>query len=126
MNKSEAAVASSPILRVFLFGEFFLERLVPGTGSGEAEARYERVAHQEWGGRGPAIALFKLLLCRHRRRAMKDELVESLWPEGGEDEPDKRLKSADRALDAAASVLRRVLRAPDGESLLTNVPARDG
>jgi DNA-binding SARP family transcriptional activator len=128
MNRSEAATASSPIFRVFLFGEFTIERLIAGTGAGETEPtpRYERIGHEAWGSRGPAIALFKLLLCRHRRRAMKDELVEALWPDTGEGERDKRLKNAERAFDAAASVLRRVLRTSDGASLLTNVAVGDG
>ena len=129
MNRSDAsATASPPIFRVFLFGEFAIERLVPATGMEEAASLpcYERISHEEWRSRGPAIALLKLLLCRHRRRAMKDELVEALWPETGEDDRDKRLKRADRAFDAAASVLRRVLYTPDGTSLLTNVAVGDG
>src|SRR5438552_16479276 len=79
MNRSDAsATASPPIFRVFLFGEFAIERLVPATGMEEAASLpcYERISHEEWRSRGPAIALLKLLLCRHRRRAMKDELVE--------------------------------------------------
>lgn len=128
MNRSEAATVSSPIFRVFLFGEFTIERLVAGTGMEGAASPpcYERIGHDEWRSRGPAIALLKLLLCRHRRRAMKDELVEALWPETGEDDRDKRLKRADRAFDAAASVLRRVLHTLDGTSLLTNVAVGDG
>ena len=129
MNRpDESATAASPIFRVLLFGEFTVERLASATGIGETElnTHYERVGHEEWGSRGPATALFKLLLCRHRRRAMKDELVEALWPETGEDDRDKRLKSAERAFDAAASVLRRVLRTPEGASLLTNVAVGDG
>lgn len=128
MNRSEAAAtASSPTFRVFLFGEFTVERLVPATDREEAEAfpPYERIGHQEWGSRGPAITLFKLLLCRHRRRTMKD-VVEALWPETGEGERDKRLKNAERAFDAAASVLRRVLRTSESASLLTNVAVGDG
>src|ERR1700730_6458362 len=121
MNRTDAsATAASPIFRVLLFGEFTIARLVPATGMEGAASPpcYERIGHNEWRSRGPAIALLKLLLCRQRRRAMKDELVEALWPETGEDDRDKRLKSAERAFDAAASVLRRVLYTSDGTSLL--------
>jgi DNA-binding SARP family transcriptional activator len=128
MNKPEVKASLLPIFRVLLFGEFTVERLISTTSDGVTESTpcYERIGQEAWGSRGPAIALFKLLLCRHRRRGMKDELVEALWPDTGEGERDKRLKNAERAFDAAASVLRRVLRTPDGASLLTNVVVGDG
>lgn len=50
-----------------------------------------------------------------RRRASKDELIAAIWPEENEA---KRLKHVERAFDAAASVLRNVLRMSQGESLL--------
>ena len=124
MLRSDSIPASLPVMRVYLFGECVLERLVAAPGAAGQAPRYEHVSHEEWKGRGPALALLKVLLCRRHRRAMKDELVEALWPE--EDEADKRLKSADRALDAAVSVLRKVLTMPDGTCLLTTTAGGDG
>ena len=125
MYRSEHDAPSPPVLRVYVFGEFALERLMSGTEETGAAPHYERVSNDAWGGRGPAQALLKCLLCRHRRRAMKDELVEALWPEP-EEEREKHLKSAERACDAAASVLRSVLRIAGGESLLTTLSSSDG
>jgi DNA-binding SARP family transcriptional activator len=126
MYRSEHDIPSPPVIRVYVFGEFALERLVSGTDEAGAAPRYERVGSDAWGGRGPAQALLKCLLCRHRRRAMKDELVEALWPEPEDEERDRHLKSAERACDAAASVLRNVLRIAGGESLLTTISSSDG
>jgi DNA-binding SARP family transcriptional activator len=123
---SEQIPTSAPVLRVYLFGECVLERLVAGSEEAGQTPRYARVSNDEWKGRGPALALLKLLLCRHHRRAMKDELVAALWPEPDEDEEEKRLKNADRALDAAVSVLRKVLGTADGGSLLTTTSCGDG
>ena len=123
---SEQVPTSAPVLRVYLFGECVLERLVAGSQEAGQTPRYQRVSNDEWKGRGPALALLKLLLCRHHRRAMKDELVAALWPEPDEDEEEKRLKNADRALDAAVSVLRKVLGTADGGSLLATTSCGDG
>ena len=123
---SEQIPTPAPVLRVYLFGECVLERLVAGSEEAGQTPRYERVSNDEWKGRGPALALLKLLLCRHHRRAMKDELVAALWPEPDEDEEEKRLKNADRALDAAVSVLRKVLGTADGSSLLATTSCGDG
>jgi len=124
MSWSEGDPAPAPLLRVYLFGECLLERLV--SQANEQPPRYEPVGNDAWKGRGPALALFKVLLCYHHRRAMKDTLVEALWPEPDEEERDRRLKSAERAFDAAASVLRSVLRTADGKSLLCNYAVNDG
>ena len=59
---------SLPVVRVFLFGEVMLERFVAGT---DPEIRYERIPPGAWQGRGPALTLMKVLLCRPRRRATK-------------------------------------------------------
>ena len=126
MHWSEHDAPSSPVIRVYVFGEFAIERLVSGTEERGAAPHYERVSNDAWGGRGPAQALLKFLLCRHRRRAMKDELVEALWPEPDDEGRDKHLKSAERACDAAASVLRSVLRITSSESLLTTLSSSDG
>lgn len=126
MLRSETIPAPLPMMRVYLFGECLLERQVKTSDAEGQTVRYEPVSHEEWKGRGPALALLKALLCHHHRRAMKDELVDALWPEPDEDEPEKRLKSADRALDAAVSVLRKVLTMADGTCLLTTTATGDG
>jgi DNA-binding SARP family transcriptional activator len=99
---------SAPAVRVFVLGECALERRVD---IARHEPQYELIPPTAWQGRGPALALLKLLLCRQHRRAMKDELVTLLWAGA-------HLKNVGRACDAAASVLRKVLGAPDGSSLL--------
>jgi DNA-binding SARP family transcriptional activator len=104
---------SMPIVRVWTFGDFVVERL---TSLEEHPPHYEPVATSAWQSRGTAMTLLKVLLCRRRRRAGKDELSAAIWPEG--EDGAKRLKHAERAFDAAASVLRAVLRTPEGESLL--------
>lgn len=102
------------------YGSTFLESL-RSNGSSLPEMR-EQVSNDAWAGRSPAQAsLLKCLLCRHRRRGMKDELVESLWPESEDEERDRHMKSAKRVCDAAASVLRNVLRIAGDESLLTTL-----
>ena len=105
--------SSIPLVRVWMFGEFVVERL---SSSEEHSPRYESVAPSSWQSRGTALTLLKVLLCRRRRRATKDVLIAAIWPEG--EEGAKRLKHVERAFDAAASVLRAVLRTSEGESLL--------
>jgi DNA-binding SARP family transcriptional activator len=104
---------SMPTVRVWTFGEFVVERL---TSLEEHPPRHEPVASSAWQSRGTAMILLKVLLCRKRRRASKDELIAAIWPKG--EDGAKRLKHAERAFDAAASVLRAVLRIPERESLL--------
>ncbi len=94
---------SMPIVRVWMFGEFVVEHL---TSPEEYPPRYEPVAPSAWQSRGTAMTLLKVLVCRRRRRATKDELIAAIWPEEGA----KRLKHVERAFDAAASVLRAVLQ----------------
>ena len=100
--------SSLPAMRVFVFGDVTLERRVTGTGP---EPQYDRIPPGAWQGRGPALTLLKLLLCRPRRRATKEDVVVLIWS-------GTQLRNAGRACDAAASVLRSVLRPADGESLL--------
>jgi DNA-binding SARP family transcriptional activator len=76
-----------------------------------------------WRSRGTAMTLLKVLLCRRRRRATKDELIAAIWPQ--QEEGAKPLKHVERAFDAAASVLRAVLRTPEGESLLMSKRSGD-
>lgn len=104
---------SMPIVRVWMFGEFVVEHLTSREGQ---PPRYEPVAPSTWQSRGTAMTLLKVLLCRRSRRATKDELIAAIWPQ--EEERTKHLKHVERAFDAAASVLRAVLRTPEGESLL--------
>jgi len=110
-NNVEQPHRAYPAMRVSTFGEFVLERRVPAPPAAHVP-RYVRVAHEEWHSRGPAKTLLKVLLCRSRRRASRDELVEALWPE---EEP----ANSEHAFDSAVSVLRKVLRPASGESLLT-------
>jgi DNA-binding SARP family transcriptional activator len=105
--------SSMPLVRVWTFGEFVVERLVSPQ---EYSPRYQPVAPSAWQSRGTAMALFKVLLCRRRRRATKDKLIAAIWPQ--QEEGAKHLKHVERAFDAAASVLRAVLRTPEEKSLL--------
>ena len=103
-----------PSIRIHLFGEFIVERLLPSPPSSIEAPRYERVRPEEWRSRGPAMALLKALLCRPRRRASRDALIETLWP------PDEDYES-EHAFDSAASILRKVMRTQQGESLLSKI-----
>ena len=104
---------SMPMVRVWTFGEFVMERL---TSPEEHPLHYEPVEPSAWQSRGTAMTLLKVLLCRRRRRATKDDLIAAIWPQ--EEKETKHLKHVERAFDAAASVLRAVLRTPEGECLL--------
>ncbi len=110
-SRTAADYPLHPTVRVYLFGEFILERLTPSHASTVPSVHYELVAHEEWQSRRPAQALFKVLLCRARRRASRDELLEALWPQGEN-------LNLEHAFDSAVSVLRKVLRTDTGESLL--------
>lgn len=110
-----------PLLRITTLGEFALERLVDASlpGSSEVPPRYEQVARSEWGNRGPAMTLLKVLLCRPHRRASRDELIEAVWPEPGG-------VNTGHALDSAASVLRRHILQLDVEGGSLLVTLRSG
>jgi DNA-binding SARP family transcriptional activator len=103
----------NPLMRIITLGEFALERLVPAPSPAQDEPpRYELVARHEWSNRGPAMVLLKVLLCRPNRRASRDELIETIWPNHGK-------INATHALESAASVLRRhILRTGEAGSLL--------
>ena len=94
-------IFSPALYRVSMFGQFTLERLVPG--SAPDAPRYEPIVERMWRSRSAARSLFKLLLCRTRRRAPKEFLVETLWPDLEEDR-------ANHCFDSAVSVLRTLLR----------------
>jgi DNA-binding SARP family transcriptional activator len=112
-NTFEYESAEHPRVRIMTLGEFALERLVPAPSRAPDEPpRYELVARHEWSNRGPAMALLKVLLCRPNRRASRDELIETIWPDHG-------AINAAHALESAASVLRRhILRTGEVGSLL--------
>ncbi|MBA2395886.1 MAG: hypothetical protein H0V70_24425 [Ktedonobacteraceae bacterium] len=103
---------SYPLIRVITFGEFVLERLVTSSlHSGEAPC-YTRILPEEWDNRNSAMVLLKILLCQEQRRAAREGLISTIWPE-------RTGINTEHAFDAAASILRRrVLRVSSGESLL--------
>lgn len=117
------------LFRVTTFGQFKLERLVPGSASKGRMPPYEPIVERMWRSRSAARSLFKLLLCRTRRRAPKEVLIETLWPDVEEG-------SAQHRFDSAVSVLRLLLR-PDekresllatihtGNTLLYEMPSQD-
>ncbi len=102
--------ASQPLYRVSLFGRFTFERL-----HASETPCYEPIAERMWRSRSAARSLFKLLLCRTRRRAPQEVLIEMLWP-------DMEEGKANHCFDSAISVLRTLLR-PElkRESLLRTV-----
>src|SRR5437763_3319097 len=112
-SRAEYDQTEPPLMRITTLGEFALERLVrTPVRAGDEPLRYASVARSEWSNRGPAMALLKVLLCRAKRRASRDELIEAIWP-------DHEAINAAHALDSAASVLRRhILRAGEAGSLL--------
>lgn len=112
-DADEYSRAEHPLIRIITFGEFALERLVSTPSRNQDEPpRYVRVVRSEWGNRGPATTLLKVLLCRANRRAPRDELIEAIWP-------DHEAINAAHALDSAASVLRRhILRTGEAGGLL--------
>ncbi len=104
-----------PLMRIFTFGEFALERLVSCPTNSSTPPRYIRLSPEEWSSRGPAQVLLKVLLCRADRRASKEELIETIWHTG-------ESVNAMHALDSAASFLRRhILWTHSGESLLCKI-----
>ena len=67
---------SHPTVRVYLFGNFTVERLVTETFYSDNPC-YEQVAKEEWRSRGPARALLKWLLCRSNRRIPRDVILDT-------------------------------------------------
>src|SRR5450631_1964894 len=99
-----------PLFRVITFGSFSLNRLYSHAKQLEDVPFYEPVAEKVWRSRTAACSLLKLLLCRARRRAPRDLLIEALWP-------DVPASNASHNLDTAMSLLRNLLR-PEGEESL--------
>ena len=115
---NEQDCPSYPLIRVITFGEFRIERLA-SLDSAEAPF-YTRILPEEWDNRGAALLLLKFLLCREERRASKEELIATLWP-------DQTLLNTEHAFDALASILRRrMLRTCTGESLLLTLHTSKG
>ena len=101
-----------PLMRVITFGEFRLERLIAAPLNSTAAPDYARILPEEWDNRSSALLLLKVLLCREERRASKEDLIETIWP-------DRNAMNAEHAFDSVASILRRrVLWTCTGESLL--------
>ncbi|HCI80942.1 MAG TPA: hypothetical protein DHW02_14775, partial [Ktedonobacter sp.] len=69
-----------PLFRVTTFSRFSLARLISSSENDEVPL-YEPVAERMWRSRSAARSLFKLLLCRACRRAPKEVLIETLWPD---------------------------------------------
>ena len=112
---SEHDHRSHPLMRIFTFGEFALERLVSCPANSSDSPHYIRLSPEEWSSRGPAQALLKVLLCCANRRASREELIETIWHTS-------ESINAMHALDSAASFLRRhVLWTHSGESLLCKI-----
>ncbi len=104
-----------PFVRIFTFGEFTIERLVSISSVPTCKPCYVRIAWDEWSNRRASMDLLKILLCMPNRRASKDELIESIWP-------NHAMINALHTLDSAASILRRhILQVHSGESLLQTV-----
>lgn len=108
-----------PVFRVYTFGKFSVERLDSFATEQPGTPQYTCVSDDEWGGRQHGRYLLSLLLCGDCRRMPRDVLLETLWP-------DTEKSNADRYLNAAAWILRRILRDPTGTSLLRTVrPSSD-
>ena len=106
--------ASSPFFRVITFGHFVLHRRRSPLQSFEETPSYEPIAEKVWRSRMAACSLLKLLLCRTRRRASREVLIEALWP-------DVSVSNAHHNLDTAISFLRGLLRFDGRESMLTTI-----
>ena len=107
---SDASLSRFPSIRIWLCGPFTIEWVEPETGRG--------IAMPEMSLRGrdvvPALSLLKLLLCQPHRQAHRDWIMEQFWPESTRD-------TASHRLENIASTLRKLLRTPDGESLLSSL-----
>ena len=90
--------------RAWLCGPLRVERRL--------ETAYEVVRPAEWGGSNYPRLLLKALLCCPGRQALRDDLLEMLWPETD-------IEQATQNLNTATTKLRHLLRPMKGqESLL--------
>lgn len=104
-----------PFIRIFTFGEFAIERLISYSSVSTFAPCYAQLPWEEWSHRRAAMELLKILLCMPNRRASKDELIQTIWP-------NHAMINALHALDSAASILRRhILQAHPEEGLLQTI-----
>jgi DNA-binding SARP family transcriptional activator len=94
-----------PYMKIYTFGEFALERLLP---SYTQQAHYYHVPCDLLTQRSSALTMLKVLICQPQRRIVKTALAEALWP--GRSDNSKVIHT----LDTAASLLRRhILSIPE-------------
>jgi DNA-binding SARP family transcriptional activator len=89
---------ASVLVRVWLLGEFQVERR--GT-----DGAWESVPAGDWGTSSYARNVLKWLCCAPKRRALREQILENLWPE-------TTFKLAEANLNNATSKLRRALQHP--------------
>ncbi|MBV9690597.1 MAG: hypothetical protein JO202_12920 [Ktedonobacteraceae bacterium] len=102
-----------PAFRIFVLGPLRLERRICLTGE---PVQFTEIEGKALGDRpGVMLALLKLLLSSEQRHATKALLAETLWPEAEEE-------SSQRSLRMAKHELSKLLRTPEGHSLLRETP----
>jgi DNA-binding SARP family transcriptional activator len=102
-----------PAFRIFVLGPLRLERRISPPGE---PACFTAIKGKALGDRpGVMLALLKLLLSSEQRYATKALLAETLWLEVQEE-------SALRSLRTAKLALSKLLRTPEGRSLLYETP----
>ncbi len=107
--QSMTATLVPPAFRIFVLGPLRLERRISPPGE---PACFTAIKGKALGDRpGVMLALLKLLLSSAYRSATKAWLAETLWPEA---EPEH----AQRSLRMAKNELSKLLRIPQGHSLL--------
>jgi DNA-binding SARP family transcriptional activator len=116
--------ACPPLMRIFTFGGIVLEQLI--SSPADPTPRYQRIPHEVWQSRGPALTMLKFLISRPvlaARQATQEAIIDAIWTEAEQ----QRMGDVEKALKAAASVLRKVLT-PEGssESLLLMIPGTGG
>lgn len=117
-------LVSPPLMRIFTFGGVTLEQLA--SAPSDPTPRYQRISHDVWQSRGPALTMLKYLVSRPvlaARQATQEELIDAIWTEDDQ----QRMGDVEKALRAAASVLRKVLTPEcSTESLLLIIPGTGG
>lgn len=104
-----------PSIRIRMFGEFAVERLISSSTS--TVSRYIPLAWEELNRRKAPLLVLKILLCAPGRRASREEIMQILWP-------DRAIASMQHAFETVISLLRRrILCTGTGESLLQTIRA---
>lgn len=116
--------ARPPLMRIYTFGGITLEQLV--SSPSDPTPRYQRIPHDVWQSRGPALTMLKILVScpvLSARQATQEELIDAIWTEDDQ----QKMGDVEKALRSAASILRKVLT-PEGstESLLLVIPGTSG